>query len=101
MESALFDQIGELISGKKRSNMFGVPAFKLGRKPFILFYENELVCKLFDESHAEAMALSGTSLFSPMGEDKPMVNWVQIPYAHSAQWEYFAQLALAFVETGR
>ena len=78
--------------------MFGVSCYKIGRKPFIMFYENHIVCKLLGEVHAEAMQLTRTTLFNPMGNDKPMGNWVQIPFAHSDNWEYFAKLAYDFVE---
>ena len=101
MESELFDEIGEMISGNKQSNMFGAPCFKIGRKPFILFYENQIVCKLFDEVKEEAMQLEGWSYFNPMKSGKGMENWVQIPYAHADKWEFYASMAYDFVEKGR
>lgn len=94
----LFDQIGELIAQKKRSSMFGVPCYKVGRRPFMMFYDGQLVCKLFGQVHEEAMLLKGTSLFNPRANDKPMGNWVQFPSIHSDKWESFAKLAYSFVE---
>lgn len=94
----LFDQIGELLTKRKRSSMFGVSCYKIERKPFIMFYENQIVCKLMGEFHAEAMQLTGATLFNPMGSDKPMGNWVQIPFLHADKWNYFAKLAHDFVE---
>ncbi len=73
--------------------MFGIPCFKIGRRPFIMFYENHLVCMLFDEAHAEAIGLEGATLFNPKGNAKAMGNWVQIPFAHADQWERFAIVA--------
>ena len=94
----MFNQVGELLVQRKKSSMFGVPCFKIGRKPFIMFYDNQIVCKLFGEVHREAMQLNGTTLFNPKENDKPMGNWVQIPFLHSDKWEYFAKLAYDFVE---
>jgi len=101
MERELFDQIGAAIAESKRSSMFGVPCYKVGRKPFIMFYDQQIVCKLFDDLHAEAMALAGTTLFNPKGNAKPMGNWVQIPGDHADRWAYFAQAAWHFVQSGR
>ena len=94
----LFDQIGQFLTKKKRSSMFGVSCYKIGRKPFILYYDNQLVCKLFDQIHSEAVQLEGASLFNPTASDKPMKNWVQLPFTHAAKWEYFAKFAYDFVE---
>ena len=94
----MFNQVGELLVKKKRSSMFGVPCFKIGRKPFIMFYDNQIACKLFGEVHQQAMQINGTTLFNPKGNDKPMGNWVQIPFSHADKWEYFAKLAYDFVE---
>ncbi len=94
----LFDQIGELIAKNKRSSMFGVPCYKLGRRPFIMFYDKHIVCKLFGQTHKEAMLLKGSTLFNPRANDKPMKNWVQIPFIHWDKWESFAKLAYAIVE---
>lgn len=96
-----FDQVGSALPGVKRSNMFGVACYKTGRKPFINFHENQLVCKLFDDVKAQALTLEGTSYFTPMGPDKPMKNWVCIPFEKGDQWSYFAEMALHFVEMGR
>jgi len=98
MEEELFIQIGEDLSQNKLSSMFGVPCFKIGRKPYIMFHQNEIVCKLFDEQHGEALRLEGASLFNPMELSKPMGNWVQIPFIHSSKWNYFATCAYGFVE---
>lgn len=94
----LFDQIGELITKKKRSCMFGVPCYKVGRRPFIMFYDGQIVCKLFGQVHREAMLLKGTSLFNPKANTKPMGNWVQIPFLHSDKWESFAELAYSITK---
>ena len=93
MEDALFDEIGQGLTGKKRSSMFGVPCFKIGRKPFISFYQQAIVCKLRGAANEEAISLSGATYFKPMADGKAMTNWVQIPYVHAERWPYFATLA--------
>jgi len=93
-----FDQIGELLTDKKRSSMFGIPCYKVGRKPFIMFYDNEIVCKLIGQAHSEAMILKGATLFNPKRNTKPMENWVRIPFLYSEKWKYFSKIAYEFVK---
>ena len=97
----LFDQVGSALPGTKRSNMFGVVCYKIGRKPFINFHEDEIVCKLFDDIKEQALSIDGTSYFTPMEPDKPMTNWICLPFEKGDQWAYFAEYALNFVEMGR
>lgn len=96
-----FDLAGSSVEGAKRSNMFGVTCYKLGRRPFVLFVDEEIVCKLFDASKEEALALEGAHYFCPMGADKPMTNWVHICTRHAQHWEYFASDAARFVNEDR
>jgi len=96
-----FHEIGRSIADSKKSNMFGVLCYKLGRRPYILFHQDEIICKLFEEASQEAMELEGAAYFAPMGPDKPMRNWVQIPFVHQEQWPMYAQLAFEFVQEGR
>ena len=94
----LFDELGQAISGNEQKSMFGKPCYNYGRKPFIMFFDDELVCKLFDEIRKEAIQLKGTSLFDPSGKGKPMKNWIQLPFTHKKKWEHYAQKAFAFVQ---
>lgn len=96
-----FDIVGSSIPGTKRSNMFGVLCYKIGRRPFISFENDEIICKLYDEEKEQALTIKGTSYFTPMDPDKPMTNWVCIPFAASDQWEYYAAAAYTFVEMDR
>ncbi len=97
MSMEKFDEVGQSIQGTKKSNMFGVVCYKIGRKPFIMLHEEQLVCKLYGEANDEALQLSGASHFNPMGGDKAMTNWVQIPMAHESLWEKYAIMAHTFV----
>ena len=94
----VFNEVGRFLSGNQSSSMFGVACFKIGRKPFIMFYDSQIVCKLSGSIHEEACQLAGTSLFNPKRNDKPMVNWVQIPYVYMERWAYFARFAYEQVE---
>jgi len=96
-----FDAVGTSIPGTKRSSMFGVLCYKLGRRPFISFRDEEIICKLFDEEKEKAMSIKGTHYFTPMEPDKPMTNWVCIPFEAADQWEYYAIVAHGFVEMDR
>ncbi|MGL5889032.1 MAG: hypothetical protein ACRC3B_04070, partial [Bacteroidia bacterium] len=72
--------------------------YKVHRKPFIMFYDDEIVCKLYGEEHDNAIKLKGAKLFNPMGNDKPMKNWVHIPFTFKEEWSTFAQKAFNFTE---
>ena len=37
----LFDELGQAISGNEQKSMFGKPCYNYGRKPFIMFYDDE------------------------------------------------------------
>ncbi len=102
MESLeFFDMIGHSIEGAVKTKMFGTICYKIGRKPFILFEEGDIVCKLFDEVKERALEIPEVGFFNPMGGDKPMSNWIQLPYSAKDYWEEYAIYALDFVKQGR
>jgi hypothetical protein len=96
-QELVYHSVCSLIPKAIKSSMFGVPCYKVLRKPFIMFYDNEIVCKLFDDEHTNAMQLKGAKLFNPMDNEKPMTNWVHIPYAFRNEWIIFAKKAFDFV----
>jgi hypothetical protein len=98
-QEILYHSICSRISLAVKSSMFGVPCYKVHRKPFIMFYDNEIVCKLFDEEHTKALKLKGTKLYNPMDNEKPMKNWVHIPFIHKNTWTEYALKAFKFVQT--
>ena len=91
----IFEEIGNAIVYSKRGSMFGVLCYKYQRKPFILFYQGQMVCKLFGAAREEALALSGASLFNPKNS-RPMGNWVQLPIDQIDSWACFADVAYEF-----
>jgi hypothetical protein len=97
-QELLYHSVCSLIPKAVKSSMFGVSCYKVHRKPFIMFYDNEIVCKLFDDEHTNAMKLKGAKLFNPMDNGKPMTNWVHISFVYKDEWIIFAQKAFDFVE---
>jgi hypothetical protein len=97
-QEVLYHSICSKLPLAVKSSMFGVPCYKVHRKPFIMFYENEIVCKLFDEEHTNALELKGTKLFNPMNNGKPMKNWVHIPFDYQENWNIFVEKSYEFGE---
>jgi hypothetical protein len=76
--------------------MFGMPCLKNNGKAFAGFYNGTMVFKLGGARHADALALSGSRLFDPMG-GRPMKEWVEVPAEHASRWLELAQEALQYV----
>lgn len=94
----LYLKTGQAIKGAEQSQMFGKPCFKTDGKAFICFFQNEMVFKLTGEVREKALGLSGSQLFDPSGKGRPMKEWIQVPYAHLAQWAPLAKEALKYVQ---
>ncbi len=83
-----------------KSQMFGMPVLKIGRKALAGDWHGDMVFKLAldSQSHADALKLPGAVLFDP-GMGKPMKEWVVVPKAQSDHWPALAMAALEYVET--
>ena len=79
------------------SQMFGSPCGKVKGKAFMSYSHDAMVFKLYGKSHARALALTGAHLFDPSGMNRPMKEWVQVPFSHVDQWEELAEDALEYV----
>ncbi|MFK8044840.1 MAG: hypothetical protein AB8B72_05055 [Crocinitomicaceae bacterium] len=90
----LFAEIGKKLTGEEQSQMFGKPCFKINKKAFICFFENDMVFKLTGDSHNEALSLDGSKLFDPSGKNRPMKEWVQVPFHYHKNWKSYAEAAL-------
>ncbi len=95
-EEQYFIEIGGEIQGATKSQMFGKPCFKIGRKAFCCFFKNSMVFKLNGEVHQEALSLDDSKLFDPSGKNRPMKQWVQIPFEHKDKWKLFAEKSAFF-----
>ncbi len=96
-QETLYTAIGQKLKGAELSQMFGKPCFKVQGKAFCCFFQNEMVFKLANNIHKEALSLDGSKLFDPSGKNRPMKEWVQVSFDHHAQWEKFAKAALNYV----
>lgn len=96
-EETLYISIGQNLKGAEQSQMFGKPCFKIGRKAFMSFYHNDIVFKLTGDMHEEALSLDGTKAFDPSGKNRPMKEWVQVPYHYNDLWPKYAEAAIKYV----
>ena len=97
-EEQYFVSVGEGIKDSKKSQLFGKPCFKIGKKAFICFFQSEMVFKLSGTSHQDALSLGGAQLFDPSGKGRPMKEWVQLPFDYKSQWKGFAKQAVSYVD---
>lgn len=88
-----FDALLEELPEAKPGKMFGKDTLRLGRRPFAMFYQDHLVVKLAEPENTEARQIPGTFWFAPMGEERPMKNWVCIPFREYEEWVHWARLA--------
>jgi len=56
-----------------------------------------MVFKLTGEFHQDALSLDGAELFDPSGKNRPMKEWVQVPFDYIEQWKSFAKQAATYV----
>lgn len=97
-EELYFQEIGTSILESNLSQMFGKPCFKLtNKKAFVCFYEQAMVFKLNGDAHSEAMSLDGSKLFDPSGKNRPMKEWVQVPFDYKDKWGFFSENAASYV----
>ncbi|WP_420148701.1 hypothetical protein [Spirosoma sp.] len=97
-ELDIFLAIGQSLAGTERNKLFGLPCFRIDGKPFICLFHNEMVFKLTGEAHQEALSLDGAQRFDPSGKQRPMREWVQLPFDYAEKWEDFAQAAYVYVK---
>lgn len=97
MNKNTFHVLGEALPNSKLGSMFGIPCYKVGPKPYILWYQEQLVCKLPEPLRSYALNLTGAELFCPKTGGQPMRNWVQLPPEQADQWLVFAEVAREWV----
>lgn len=90
--------VGQAIEGAVHGQLFGKQCFKIGGKPFVAFFKASMIFKLEGVAHAEALALAGATLFDPSGKQRPMKEWVQVPFDRADLWPAFAAAAKQYVE---
>ncbi|WP_248581343.1 hypothetical protein [Nocardioides sp. InS609-2] len=77
-------------------SLFGMPCLKSAGKAVIGAFDGGVVFKLagIPDVHAEALSLSGSVLFDPSGNGRPMKDWVVVTSEHEARWAGFAATAI-------
>lgn len=101
-----FDKLAEGLkeAGITKSNMFGMPVLRLGKKPIAGLVDDGINFKLASggsDSRA-ALALMGAHLFQPEmhGEKGPLMKqWVVVPFDHHEKYLDFAEASMKFVES--
>ncbi|RQO31296.1 hypothetical protein DBR32_04845 [Taibaiella sp. KBW10] len=100
-EEAFYTSIGQSISEAEQSQMFGKPCFKINGKAFVSFFQDAMVFKLTGNTREAALQLAGAVLFDPSGKNRPMKEWIQVPYAHQSEWSRLAQEAFQYVKSNK
>lgn len=96
-EELYYLSVGSEAPDSVESQMFGKPCFKINKKAFVCFFKNEMVFKLNGKAHQEALSLDGSQLFDPSGKNRPMKEWVQVPFDYKDKWKNFTEKALEYV----
>ncbi len=93
-----YETIGNTL-GAELSQMFGKACLKSQKKPFASFSDDDdaMVFKLTGESHRRALNLAGACLFDPSKKNRPMKEWVVVPFEHKDQWKTLALEAETYV----
>ncbi len=89
--------------GIKKSNMFGMPVLKLGKKPICGWWEDGVNFKLEpgSEVYDFALGLEGSHMFQPVmknGRVMNMKNWIIVPFKHEAHYMMLAAASIEKVE---
>ena len=96
-EETYFYTTGEEIKEAVKGQLFGKPCFKIENKAFTCFFKNAMVFKLTGEFHQDALSLDAAELFDLSGKNRPMKEWVQVPFDYKEQWKLFAEQAATYV----
>jgi len=80
------------------SNMFGKPCGKFNKKPFTSFHEDAMVFKVGRENIPDLKKkYKGSKNFDPSGKNRPMKDWLQVPYTHKKDWSKLNKMALKYM----
>ncbi len=96
-EETYFGIVGGSIEEAVKGQLFGKPCFKIGKKAFCCYFKKSMVFKLNGAFHQEALSLDGSELFDPSGKNRPMREWVQVPFHYKDQWALFGIKAAEYV----
>ncbi len=91
-------------AGITKSNMFGMPVLKLGKKPIAGLAADGINFKLPADSEdmKQALKIPGSHLFQPEmhGKKGPLMKqWVVVPFSHKDKYPDLAVASIKFVES--
>lgn len=96
-EEEHYHKVASILGEAEKSQMFGKPCYKINKKAFCSFFQNEMVFKLQGEAHRDALSYDGAQLFDPSGKGRAMKEWVQLPGDYMDKWDQLAQEAYTYV----
>ncbi len=93
-----FEALIESTKDATLSNMFGKPCGKINKKAFCSFFEDEMVFKVGRVAIEKLIKkYEGAKNFDPSGKNRPMKDWLQVPYAHKKDWSKLSKQAIKFL----
>lgn len=93
-----FEEIIEKTNDATLSQMFGKPCGKINKKAFVAFFENEMVFKIGRNEIKQLLKkYKGAKNFDPSGKNRPMKDWIQIPFEHKKDWLKLSKQAANFL----
>ena len=102
MEKKLYDTIDNefaVMHQTRHSNMFGKPCLKINGKAFCAFFKDQMVFKIGTEQIFKAIEkYQGAVNWDPSGNNRPMKDWLQVPFEYHEDWRVLAKKALEYVE---
>lgn len=98
----IFDAMAARLTARpdvERKKLFGSPCLQVSGNTFLTFHREFIAVKLAPDDRAAALQLSGATLWDPGARGRPKKEWVVIPFEQAAQWNHYADAALAYVAT--
>jgi len=87
--AAYFNEITAAVPDATPGKMFGALCIKMPNgKAGAMFKDDCILVKLEGAIQAEALALKGAQVFTPM-EGRPMNGWIQLPFSLKSKWQHY------------
>ena len=99
----ILDDVLSQYENVRIGQMFGYPAYYVGRSMFACLYEGKVGLKLLEETANEARTKLGMSDFQPYGKPK-MREWIQFDFESEEglrRWMDLIDAAIWYAETRR
>jgi hypothetical protein len=97
-----FDQIARDLALRyddvQAGKIFGVSCINIQGRAFAAFFQGQIALKLTGDDHRRALGIAGAKLWDPSGKQRPMREWVQLPFADAQVWPELAEQALKYVK---